>query len=169
MTGGAVRKKMEGKFCPFAFSLAVIHWGLELWAFLERARGREWNVFSHCSSLGDPTAWASLVLVSWSPSWGYTSGVRNVLGSSSAPDHPVRCPEGWLPELFFRRWCFLLVCRAACWFASHLYWTRKGFNLGRLHLSLQLPARTAHFCFSILMCRKSSPVSPVHGTLFQCI
>lgn len=111
MTGGAVRKKMEGKFCPFAFSLAVIHWGLELWVFLERARGREWNVFSHCSSLGDPTAWASLVLVSWSHSWDYTSGVRNILGSSSAPDHPVRCPEGWLPELFFRRWCFLLVCR----------------------------------------------------------
>lgn len=85
---GSCQEKMEGKLCPFAFSLAVMQWGLELWVFLERARRREWNVFSRCSSLDDPTAWARLVLVSWSPSLGYMSGARSVLGSSIAPDPP---------------------------------------------------------------------------------
>lgn len=30
-----------------------------------------------------------------------------------------------------------------CWFASHPYWTRKGFSPGKQHLSVQRPATTA--------------------------
>lgn len=115
MTGGAVTKRMEGKL-PFCLFLDRDRRGTGAVRLSGESKRGGRKHLQRLQFPGWPNSLGQAGVGELRPSLGSTPGARTVLGSSIAPDHPARCPGGWLPELFVRTQCFLLLCRE-----QHLY------------------------------------------------